>query len=118
MVEIKHIDREKNVVYYTDGSSLTQKEYVKRFRKFLRERIAGETLVPADMEQFMRRSSSKSLSLLLKTKKEEGFLEGSSDKMLTPGQKIAIGTIIVLSFVGVIVLIMLKSQGLLPGFGG
>ena len=118
MVEIKHIDQHNKTVYYTDGTSVNHIDYVKRFRKFLKHRVAGETLVPADMEQFMRRYSSKSLSLLLKTKKEEGFLEGSSDKMLTPGQKIAIGTIIVLSFVGVIVLIMLKSQGLLPGFGG
>jgi|SRR6056297_1435872 len=118
MVEIKHIDRDNNIVYFTDGTHITHKDYVKRFRQFLKQRIAGETLVPADMEQFMRRSSSKSLSLLLKTKKEEGFLEGSSDKMLTSGQKIAIGTIIVLSFVGVIILIMLKSQGLLPGLGG
>jgi len=115
MVEIKNIDPVKGIVYFTDGTVVSRNDYVKRFRRFLNNRIAGETLVPADMEQFMRRSSSKSLSLLLKTKKEEGYLEGSADKMLTPGQKMAIGTVIVLSFVGVIVLIMLKSQGLIPG---
>lgn len=115
MVEIKNVDVMSGIVYFTDGTSINRNDYVKRFRGFLRQRIAGETLVPADMEQFMRRSSSKSLSLLLKTKKEEGYLEGSADKMLTSGQKLAIGSIIVLSLVGVIVLIMLKSQGLIPG---
>ena len=116
MTHITHIDQQQKTVYFNDGTKITHSEYVKRFRHFLNKRIAGETLVPADMEQFMRRSSSKSLSLLLKTKKEEGFLEGSADKMLTPGQKIAIGTIVVLSFVGVILLVILKSQGMLPGF--
>lgn len=115
MVEIKNIDETSGIVYFTDGKSINKDSYVKRFRNFLYKRIAGETLVPADMEQFMRRSSSKSLSLLLKTKKEEGYLEGASDKMLTTGQKIAIGTIITLAFVGVIIFIILKQQGIIPG---
>lgn len=115
MVEIESIDNSSKTVYFTDGSYTNLEDYVKRFRFFLQKRVAGETLVPADMEQFMRRSSSKSLSLLLKTKKEEGYLEGSADKMLTTGQKMAIGTIIILSFVGVILLVILKSQGMIPG---
>jgi len=115
MVEIASIDEQKKKVLFTDGTYIDLENYVKRFRFFLQKRVAGETLVPADMEQFMRRSSSKSLSLLLKTKKEEGYLEGSADKMLTPGQKMAIGSIIILSFVGVILLVILKSQGMIPG---
>jgi len=115
MVEIRDVDEENGIVYFTDDTSVDTDSYVIRFREFLRKRVAGETLVPADMEQFMRRSSSKSLSLLLKTKKEEGYLEGSSDKMLSTGQKIAIGTVVTLAFVGVIIFIMLKSQGMLPG---
>ena len=115
MVKIKSVNVDTGIIEFTDGSYITKADYVERFRQFLTKRVAGETLVPADMEQFMRRSSSKSLSLLLKTKKKEGFLEGAADKMLTPGQKIAIGTIIALSMVGVIILVILKSQGMMPG---
>jgi len=62
-------------VYYTDGTSVNHTDYVKRFRRFLKHRVAGETLVPADMEQFMRRYSSKSLSLLLKQRKKKDSLK-------------------------------------------
>lgn len=115
MVEIKNIDETSGTVYFTDDTSINRGGYIIQFREFLRKRVAGETLTPADMEQFMRRSSSKSLSLLLKTKKEEGYLEGSADKFLTSGQKIAIGTVVTLAFVGVIIFIMLRSQGMIPG---
>lgn len=115
MVEIKNIDETSGTVYFSDDTSIDRESYIIRFREFLKKRVAGETLTPADMEQFMRRSSSKSLSLLLKTKKEEGYLEGSSDKMLSTGQKIAIGTVVTAVFVGAIIFIMLRSQGMIPG---
>ena len=81
----------------------------------MKGRIAGESLYPADMERFMRRTSAKNLSLLMKGKKMEGYMEGVSDKMLTRGQKIAIGTVVTLVIVGIVVFVILKSQGILPG---
>jgi len=76
-------------------------------------RIAGETIVFNDMERFMSRTSSKNLKLLMKGKKMEGYMEGSLDKMLTRGQKIAIGTVITIVMVAVIAIVILKNQGVI-----
>ena len=111
MVDINKIDKENKKVFFDDNTTITYKEFIDKFRVFMKNRIAGETLYPADMERFMRRTSAKNLSLLMKGKKMEGYMEGVSDKLLSKGQKIAIGTIIVLVMVGLIVFIVLKNQG-------
>ena len=115
MVDISGIDKKERRVYFDDNTSIDYKGFIDKFMIFLQGRIAGETLYPADMERFMRRTSSKNLTALMKGKKMEGYMEGVSDKMLTRGQKIAIGTVILMIFVGVFVFIILKNQGLLPG---
>jgi len=114
MTDIERIDKDTRTVYYDDGTHIDYNGFIDRFRIFMKGRIAGESLYPADMERFMRRTSGKNLSQLMKSKKIEGYMEGSSDKILTRGQKIAIGTVIILVFVGAIVFIMLKSQGVIP----
>lgn len=113
MVDITNIDKHNKTVYYDDGTKVTFKEFIDRFRIFMRNRIAGETLYPADMERFMRRTSGKNLTFLMKGKKMEGYMEGVSDKLLTRGQKIAIGTVVTLIMVGLIVFIVLKNQGII-----
>jgi len=115
MKEIQSINEGTGTVVFKDGSSVDHKQFIEQFREFLQHRIAGETIVPADMERFMRRTSGKSLSQLMKSKKMEGYMEGSSDKTLTTGQKIAIGTIVTLSIVGVIIFVILRNQGIIPG---
>ena len=114
-VDIQTVDPLSKTVTFTDGTTLDYNMFMERYRQFWQHRIAGETLVPSAIEHFMRRTSGKNLAALMKGKKMEGYMEGSMDKMLTRGQKIAIGSIVILSFVGVILLIMLKSQGLIPG---
>ena len=114
MVDINRIDKNSKTVFFDDGSSLNYNNFIDSFRVFMKGRIAGESLYPADMERFMRRTSGKNLSMLMKGKKMEGYMEGSSDKLLTRGQKIAIGTVITLIFVGIIVFMVLKSQGVIP----
>jgi len=114
MVDIRNIDKKNRTVYYDDGSSITYKNFVDRFRQFMKQRIAGESLYPADMERFMRRTSGKNLSQLMKGKKLEGYFEGVSDKLLTRGQKIAIGTVVAIIMVAVIVFVILRNQGLIP----
>ena len=114
LTDIEKIDKEKQTVYYDDGRTINYKQFIDRFRLFMKGRIAGETLYPADMERFMRRTSAKNLSLLMKGKKMEGYMEGASDKLLTKGQKIAIGTVITLIFVGLIIFIVLRNQGMIP----
>jgi len=114
MVDIERIDKESKTVFYDDGSSIDYKGFIDGFRVFLKSRVAGETLYPADMERFMRRTSGKNLSQLMKGKKMEGYMEGASDKMLTRGQKIAIGTVVTIIFVMIFAFVILKSQGLIP----
>jgi len=115
MTSIDHIDKTNKKVTFTDKTEITLDGFTKTFREFLTGRIAGETIVAADMERFMRRTSGKSLSQLMKSKKMEGYQEGASDRILTRGQKIAIGTVITLIFVGLIVFIVLRQQGMIPG---
>ena len=110
-MEIDHVDKNKGIVVFDDGSYINHEDFMKRLNRFFQCRIAGETLLPGDMERFMRRTSSKNLALLMKGKKMEGYLEGSQGKTLTPGQKIAIGAVVTLVFVGLIVFIALKNQG-------
>jgi len=115
-LDIKHINVQQKLVTLTDNRVIDFKNFMDQSRWFWQYRIAGETLVPSSIEHFMRRTSGKNLEALMKGKKMEGYMEGSMDKMLTRGQKIAIGAIVTLSFVGLIILIALKNQGLIPGF--
>jgi len=115
MKESKGEDGDKNIkTTLPDGKELTHKDFLNKFKEFLNQRIAGETLVPADMERFMRRTSGKSLEQLMRSKKLEGYMEGSSDKMFSRGQIIALGTIVTIIFVGIILIVMLRSLGILP----
>lgn len=114
-MEIKSIDEKEKTVYYDDDTSITHEKFIEKFTHFFKNKIAGETLVPTDMEWFMKRTSGKNLEQLMKGKKYEGFLEGSQGKMLTRGQKIAIGTIVTVVFVGLIVFVVLNQQGMIPG---
>lgn len=114
-MKISHVDEKNKTVYFDDGTNINHEGFLKKFTGFFQNRIAGETLMPIDIEQFMRRTSSKTLSLLMKNKKMEGFLEGSMNQMLTKGQKIAIATVVAAIMIGLIVFIVLKNQGLIPG---
>jgi len=87
--------------------------FKKAWDLFWSERIAGETITFGDMERFMSRTSTKNLKLLMKGKKMEGYLEGSLDKLLTKGQKIAIGTVVTLVMVAVLAMVILKNQGVI-----
>jgi len=116
-MEIESIDEENKTVYYDNNTSISYTDFKKEFTQFFKGKVAGETLVPADIEWFMRRTSGKNLEQLMKGKKYEGFLEGSQGKVLTTGMKIAIGTVAVLTVLGLIALVVLNQQGMIPGFG-
>ena len=112
MVDIRRIDSKDKTVHFDNDTFIDFKGFIDSFRNFMQCRIAGESLYPADMERFMRRTSGKNLTQLMKGKKMEGYMEGSSDKLLTRGQKIALGTVIILIFVGLIVFMILRNQGM------
>ena len=114
MVEIKSIDENTKTVVFDNGDKIDYPGFMKKFIGFWQNRIAGETLSHLDMENFMKRTSGKTMSSLIRGKKLEGYMEGSSDKMLTTGQKIAIGTALSIVIVVVVVYVILKGQGLVP----
>jgi len=93
---------------------VSMEDFMSRWNSFWSGRIAGETLMFGDMERFMTRTSGKNLSNLMRGKKMEGYMEGAMDRMLTRGQKIAIGTVVTIIFVVIIVYIVLKNQGMIP----
>ena len=112
MTDIIKIDEKNKAVHYDNGTMITHKDFLIKLKEFFSQRIAGETLVPSDMERFMSRTSSKNLKLLMKGKKMEGYLEGSLDKFLTKGQKIALATVVTIVMVAVIAIVILKNQGI------
>lgn len=116
MTEIKSIDEKAKTVHFTDDSEITHKDFLTKFREYFTGRIAGETLIPADMENFMRRTSSKNLSLLMKGKKAEGYMEGSMDKLLTKGQKMTLVGVVTIILVVIFIFYIIRSMGLLEGF--
>ena len=116
MTDIKSIDTTNKTVHFTDDTQITHEGFLKKFREYFTGRIAGETLVPADMESFMRRTSGKNLSLLMKAKKAEGYMEGSMDKLLTKGQKITLIGVVIVAFVIIFIAYIANSMGLLEGF--
>ena len=112
-MEIKNIDKNKKEVHFDDNTFINVDDFKEHFYKFLDKRVAGETLIPNDMERFMSRTSAKNLKLLMKGKKAEGYMEGSMDKMLSKRQTIALMTIVTIAIVGVIILVVLKNQGII-----
>jgi len=50
----------------------------------------------------------------MKSKKMEGYMEGASDKMLTRRQTIALATVVTIVFVGLIIFVILRNQGIIP----
>lgn len=94
-------------------TTLTFKKFKETWDDFWKKRICAETIVFSDMERFMSRSSSNNLKLLMKGKKAEGYMEGSMDKYLTKGQKIAITSIAVIIMVLTIAVVVLRGQGII-----
>ncbi len=112
-VDIQEIDTEQKIVYFTDGTSITPDDFYVKFKEHFSKRIAGETIMPLDMERFMARSSSKNLKQLVDGKKAEGFEEGRLGENILTRHPIAIATIVTLVIVLMIVLVVLKNMGFL-----
>ena len=110
MTDITSVNKEQKSVTFEDGEIINVKDFHNKFVKHFSGRIAGETIMPAHMERFMRRSSSKNLKQLVDGKKAEGYMEGALDKTLTPRQKIALMTIFII--VIMVIIIAYAMQGL------
>jgi len=113
MVEIKSVNEDSKTVTFDDGETVTYDGFIQKFYEFWNKRIAGETVTHVDFERFINRSSARNLKLLMKGKKMEGYLEGSMDKFLTKGQKIAVTTFAVIGMMAIIAFVVLKNQGII-----
>jgi len=112
MKEIDHIDYDNCVVYFNDGTTLTQTDFNQEFTRYFQNRIAGETISPMDMERFSKRSGGKILKDLRKLAKNEGYLEASVGKPLSK-KAWNIITIVMIVIIIMIVLAILKNMGIL-----
>lgn len=110
MTDITSVNKAEKSVTFEGGDIINLKDFHNKFVEHFDNRIAGETILPAHMERFMRRSSSKNLKQLVDGKKAEGYMEGALDKTLTQRQKIAIMTVFIV--VVMVIIIAYALQGL------
>jgi len=110
------IDVENQQVTLDDDTTVVNhKKFMNRSVEFWDKRIVGKTIIPIFYEYLFGKGGSNALELLMKGMKHEGYLLGSMDKWLTHGQKIALATVVIIIFVAIVVFIILRSQGLIPG---
>lgn len=84
--------------------------------KELRERlstvIAGETISWNSFERYMAKAKPLTLATLMKAIRVESYLSATQDKVLSPGMKIAIGTIFAVMIVVAVVYLIFSSGGI------
>lgn len=114
MTDVKSVNPQKDSVTFTDGTTITHDDFVESFKEYFHKRIAGETLMPLNMERFMKRGSAKNLKQLVDGKKHEGFMEGASTQMLSPKAKWSLIGIATAFIVVMIALMIARNMGLLP----
>jgi len=71
--------------------------------------VAGETICWNDFERYMTKASPRTLSTLMKAVRVESYLSATQDKVLSPGMKIAIGTLFAIAIVGSIIYLIFTS---------
>jgi len=111
------IDVNKQEVTLDDKTTVVDhKKFMNRSVEFWDKRIVGKTIIPIFYEYLFGKGGSNALELLMKGKEHEGYLMGSMDKMLTPRQRIALITIFIAAIIIIIIFVMVKNTGLIPGF--
>ena len=83
----------------------------KELRKRLSGVIAGETISWNSFERYMAKAKPLTLSTLIKAVRVESYLSATQDKVLSPGMKIAIGTIFAVMIVIAIIWLIFSSGG-------
>ena len=111
MTEIQSIDKENKIVHFDDNTQITVEDFENKFKEFFKCRIAGETLMPMDMERFMKRGSSKNLKQLVDGKKAEGVEEGSMDQFLSPRMKISLIGVFTVVIIIMVIIVVARNMG-------
>jgi len=73
--------------------------------------VAGETISWYDFERYMDRAKPITLRMIIKAVKVESYLNATQDKVLSPGMKIALGTIFAICIVVAIVYLIFTGGG-------
>ena len=107
-MEIKNIDVAKELVVFDDFTEVTPAKFQDKFEQYLKGLVAGETLMPFDMERFMKRGSSKNLKQLVDGKKAEGFDEASLGKKVDAGMMRFFLIMIVVVIIAIVAVMALK----------
>jgi hypothetical protein len=116
-VEVQNINMQDKTVTLTNGFVFNHKKWYERFVNFWDARIVGKSIIPVFYEYLFARGGSHQYAQLVKGKQHEGFLLGQMGKPLLNAKKaIAVGTILALAIGGVIVVVIAKSQGLIPSW--
>jgi len=82
-----------------------------KLREKLKTIIAGETISWGSFERYLAKAKPLTMSTLLKAVRVESYLSATQDKVLSPGMKIAIGTIFVIMIIAAIVYLIFTSGG-------
>jgi len=117
-VHVTKIDMEGKppCVTLSNEYTFTHKEWFECFVNFWDNRIIGKSIVPIFYEYLFAKGGSNAHEQLMKGQKHEGFMLGSMDKIqLSKGTKIAIGAVLSIIMIMLLVFIVLKNQGMLPG---
>ena len=102
----------KNVTL-EDDTSFTFDSFIDLFKRRLSTIIAGERIGWGDYVRYQKQISAEAMEVHLDVAEAKAQVAALKIPKMTKGQVIAIGTIIILIFVGVIVLMFLKSMGLI-----
>jgi len=95
------------------GKSFTFSEFMDLFKKRLRTIVAGEVISWDDYWRYQKQISPKAMEVHLDVVEAEARTSALKMPTLSRGQKIAIGTIILLFFMGILGLAFMRSMGLL-----
>jgi len=106
-------DGKINRVDMVGGESFTFEEFLDLFKQRLRTIIAGEVISWDDYWRYQKQISPKAMEVHLDVVEAEASTSALKMPTLSRGQKIAIGTIIILFFVGILGLAFLRSMGFL-----
>ena len=70
--------------------------------------IAGDTIVWNDFERYMTRAKPITLRMIIKAVKVESYLNATQDKVLSPGMKIALGTIFTIAIIATVLWLIIQ----------
>ena len=109
------VDGEGKITSVTleDDATFTFNQFIEKFKSRLKTIVAGEVIDFDDYTRYQKQISAEAMEVHLDVAEAKAQVAALKIPKMTKGQMIAIGTIVILVFVAVIVLMMLKGMGLI-----